>query len=346
MPLQSKSTARSIAPVIQQGSPSRPAVPEACFFVREDPAKFYRESDESDDELRDIADADSECSDSETSDDSPSEVARSEVAPSEVLPSWIPRLERYRFHSAILPDPHERCVGVYLPLAYEAEPDRSFPVFYLHDGQNLFDDRTAYVPGHSWKAQATADRLAEAQEIEPVILVGVANTGLRRMAEYTPTRDFKLAGGEGHSYGRLLIEELKPLIDRNYRTRPDAASTAIGGSSLGGLISLFLGFEHPDVFGNVAAMSPSIWWNNRSILSFIESPEPPPNLRIWLDMGMNEGARHLRDTDYLFRVLKRMGWREDVDLAYQRVPDAVHSEDAWAERFHNVLRFLFPPRQT
>ena len=256
--------------------------------------------------------------------------------------SDIPRLERYRFHSVILPEPHERCVSVYLPEAYLADPTRRFPVFYLHDGQNLFDDLTAYVPGHSWRAHTTADRLTESGEIEPVILVGVANTGLRRMAEYTPTRDFKLGGGEARSYARLLIEELKPQIDAAYRTNPGPATTAVGGSSLGGLVSLFLGFEYPNVFGKIAVLSPSIWWNNRSILSFIEAPFTRPKLRIWLDMGMSEGAKHLRDTDQLFRLLKRQGWREHIDLAYQRVPGGVHSEDAWAGRFDDVLRFLFP----
>ncbi len=332
MPLLSKSKPRTISPGL-----AGHAAPDACFLIPEDPIPEVQAI---------IADAwhrgNEETPGSELQDSDSLEQDGSDTPPHEVVPSIIPRLDRCRFHSAILPEPYERCVGVYLPVAYEAEPERAFPVFYLHDGQNLFDDRTAYVPGHSWKAHTTADRLAESGEIEPVILVGVANTGLRRMAEYTPTRDFKLAGGEGHSYGRLLIEELKPLIDRRYRTRPEAASTAIGGSSLGGLISLFLAFEHPEVFGKVAAMSPSLWWNNRSILSFIESPEPPPDLRIWLDMGMNEGAKHLRDTDYLFRVLKRRGWREDIDLAYQRVPQGVHSEDAWADRFDDVLRFLFP----
>lgn len=177
--------------------------------------------------------------------------------------------------------------------------------------------------------------------MEPVILVGVANTGLRRMAEYTPTRDVKLGGGEGPSYARLLIDELKPAIDATYRTLPEAASTAVGGSSLGGLISLFLGFEYPHTFGRIAVMSPSIWWNNRSILGFVDTPQALSNLRIWLDMGTAEGARHLRDADLLFCILKRRGWREHIDLAYKRVPGGIHSEDAWADRFDDVLRFLF-----
>lgn len=158
-----------------------------------------------------------------------------------------PRYSVREFHSEILPD--DRGVSVYLPPEYLVQAERRFPVLYLQDGQNLFDGRTSYIAGRTWNANTTADRLTEAGEIEPLILVGIANTGLRRMAEYTPTRDFKMGGGEGRSYGRLLMEELKPMIDRSYRTLPQAKNTGVGGSSLGGLISLYLGFAHPEVFG-------------------------------------------------------------------------------------------------
>jgi predicted alpha/beta superfamily hydrolase len=137
-----------------------------------------------------------------------------------------PRYSVHPFHSEILQD--DRAVSVYLPPQYFEQEGRRFPVFYLQDGQNLFDGRTSYIAGKTWNANRTADRLTNAGDIEPVILVGVANTGLRRMAEYTPTRDFKMGGGEGRNYGRLLIEELKPLIDSTYRTLVDAKNTAVG----------------------------------------------------------------------------------------------------------------------
>lgn len=256
----------------------------------------------------------------------------------------LPRLERYRFHSRALPEPASRCVLAYLPPQYEQHPDRRFPVFYLHDAQNLIDPRTSYVPGHTWNAHDTADRLARAGEIEPVILVGIANAGLRRMAEYTPGRDLRLGGGEGRSYGRLLIEELKPLVDSTYRTCPGPQDTALGGSSLGGLISLFLALEHPGVFGNVAAISPSVWWDQRSILLRLSRAAPRPNLRIWMDMGTREGARHLRDSGMLYHQLLRQGWRDGIDLLYFLAEGAEHNELAWAARFDRVLRFLFPPK--
>ncbi len=251
-----------------------------------------------------------------------------------------PRYIVREFHSEILPD--DRAVSIYLPKQYMEQSDRRFPVFYLQDGQNLFDGRTSYIAGKTWDANTTADRLAEEGEIEPVILVGVANTGLRRMAEYTPTRDYRMGGGEGRSYGRLLIEELKPLIDGSYRTLPDAENTGLGGSSLGGLVSLYLGFAHPEVFGKIAVMSPSLWWDHRSILNAIEQQTAKPELRIWLDMGTAEGVRHLRDAEMLERLLVKRGWKIGVDLAYVEAEGAVHDERAWSARFGDVLRFLFP----
>ena len=251
-----------------------------------------------------------------------------------------PRYSVREFHSEILPD--DRMVSVYLPRQYMEQEERRFPVLYLQDGQNLFDGRTSYIAGRTWNANTTADRLTEAGEIEPLILVGVANTGLRRMAEYTPTRDFKMGGGEGSSYARLLIEELKPMIDGTYRTLEGPENTAVGGSSLGGLISLYLGFAHPEIFGKIAVMSPSLWWDHRSILHAITQQRTKPELRIWLDMGTAEGARHLRDADMLEHLLVERGWKIGVDLAYVKARGAVHDEVAWSDRFGDVLRFLFP----
>jgi len=260
---------------------------------------------------------------------------------------------RYRilpaFHSRFLPD--DRNILVYLPEAYFAAPRRRFPVFYLHDGQNLFDGRTSYIPGNIWHAHTTADRLTREGRIEPVILVGIANTGVRRMNEYTPTSDPRraapMAGGEGYLYGKLLVEDLKPVIDRTFRTLTGPADTALGGSSLGALISLALGLEDPGVFGKLALMSPSVWWDRRSILRLVGESKPRPHLRIWMDMGTSEGLRHLRDTDLLHSRLIAQGWREvgpAPDLRYLRVNGGLHTESAWAQRFDQVLEFLFPSK--
>lgn len=249
-------------------------------------------------------------------------------------------LVHHQFQSTFLPDPRD--VLVYLPEAYGTSPDRQFPVFYLHDGQNLFDGRTSYVINQTWRAHTTADTLTRDGRIEPLILVGVNNTGLRRMPEYTPTSDPRFRGGEGDRYGALLVGELKPLIDRSFRTRSGPEGTGLGGSSLGGLISLFLGLHYPEVFGRLAVLSPSVWWDNRSILRIVAEAHPLPRPRIWLDMGTSEGLRHLRDTDLLHHRLRSRGWRDGLDLSYLRVPGGLHTETAWADRFGEVLQFLFP----
>ena len=253
---------------------------------------------------------------------------------------------RYRvlrdFTSRFLPDPRD--ITVWLPEAYLAEPDRRFPVFYLHDGQNLFDGRTSYVVDRTWRAHIAADSMTREGAVQPLILVGVANTGLRRMPEYTPTRDLRLGGGEGPLYGRLLVEDLKPLIDRSLRTLTGSADTGLGGSSLGGLISLALGLQYPAVFGRLAVLSPSLWWDGRSILRTVAEASPTPRPRIWLDMGTAEGLRHLRDCDLLYRRLLAHGWQEK-NLRYERVEGGLHNEDAWADRFPEVLRFLFPAHE-
>jgi enterochelin esterase-like enzyme len=262
-----------------------------------------------------------------------------------------PRFRLLRdFHSIFLPD--DRDVLVYLPEAYRTQPQRRFPVFYLHDGQNLFDPKTSYVPGRTWQAHITADRLIREGRIEPVILVGIHNTGLNRMAEYTPNRDPRLGGGEGELYGRLLVEELLPTINAGFRTLTGPSDTALGGSSLGGLISLFLGLEYPETFAKLAVLSPSVWWSHRSLFEQISArvtpKHPRPRPHIWLDIGLSEGLRHVRDVDLLEHRLVRRGWNANPgpnqNLRYLRVPGGCHDESAWAARFDQVLQFLFPLR--
>lgn len=275
-------------------------------------------------------------------------------APSEL--DGNPRYRTFELQSAVLPG--SRTVRVYLPEAYEREPERRFPVFLLHDGQNLFDGRTSYIPGHTWRAHTTADRLTRENRIEPVVLVGIDNTGLRRMAEYTPTRDPMRGGGDGERYGHLLTGELLPLLRNEFRLLPGAEHTGLGGSSLGGLISLAIGLEYPQTFGRLAVMSPSLWWNNRSIFEwlarrvpsrtsrirpkFAPPPEEFPHPTIWLDMGTHEGLRHVRDAEMMHRRLQERGWRDGEDVRFLLTPGGLHTEDAWAARFDQVLAFLFP----
>ncbi len=246
-----------------------------------------------------------------------------------------------QFRSAFLPD--DRDVLVWLPPGYAAEADRLYPVLYMHDGQNLFDPDTAFQKGEHWRLGETAANLIAAGRLDPLIIVGIYNTGDERIHEYTPTKDARLGGGLAGDYGRLIVEELKPLIDRTYRTRPDAAHTGLGGSSLGGLATLHLGFTHPDVFSRLAVLSPSVWWDRRAILTTVRQTRPRPKLRLWVDMGTAEGRRGLDDARLLKAALVDAGYVEGVDLHYAEYEGATHSEGAWAARVGPMLEWLYPP---
>ena len=231
---------------------------------------------------------------------------------------------------------------VYLPPLYDADPVRRYPVLFMQDGQNLFDPETSFIKGNHWRMGETADELIAKHEIEPLIIVGIYNTGVHRVNEYTPMEDLGLGGGHANAYGRMLVEELKPFIDKNYRTLPGSHNCGIGGSSLGGLVSLYLGLRHASIFGKLAVMSPSVWWHKRAILTTVGQIEKKPDLKIWLDIGTKESRRAVPDARALERCLIRKGWKLGEDLAYTEALDAEHNELAWAQRVEPMLQFLFP----
>lgn len=253
------------------------------------------------------------------------------------------RLEPIPFESKILGA--ARRLTVYLPPGYDEHADRSYPVLYMHDGQNLFEPERAFIPGQHWRLREAADIAIAERTAEPMIIVGIDNGGEARADEYTPDRDPKKnMGGRAADHARMLLEEVKPLIDAKYRTRSSREDTAVGGSSLGGLVTLYLAFQHPDVFGRAAVMSPSVWWNSRSILKAVEAFDRQPRPRIWLDIGGREGAEALRDARELRDTLRQRGW-SDADFHFHEDRRGDHSERAWAGRARPMLDFLFPPAQ-
>jgi predicted alpha/beta superfamily hydrolase len=155
--------------------------------------------------------------------------------------------------------------------------------------------------------------------VEPLLIVGIYNAGKQRLGEYTPTRMPKLGGGRANRYAKFLLEEVRPFLLGNYRVLSGAENTGIGGSSLGGLVSLYLGLRLPHVFGKIAALSPSVWWNQRVILRFADAAPVDPLPRIWLDIGTREGGRIVEDVERFRDILLGKGWRLGRDLHYQRV---------------------------
>jgi predicted alpha/beta superfamily hydrolase len=237
---------------------------------------------------------------------------------------------------------NQRNLVVYLPPGYDEQPQRRFPVLYLHDGQNLFDGSTSYIQGQDWHVGPTADAEIQAGRVEPLIIVGIYNTGKARIREYTPTRAPRLGGGRADRYGKFLLEEVMPFVHREYRAERGPWRTGIGGSSLGGLVSLYLGMSRSDVFGKIAALSPSVWWNQRVIHKFAASVPLHSRPRIWLDIGTREGPRIVEDVERYRDVLLQRGWQYERDLHYERVEGAEHNELAWAKRVGPFLRFLYP----
>jgi enterochelin esterase-like enzyme len=242
-----------------------------------------------------------------------------------------------KFRSRVLRN--NRDLIVYVPPGYDEQPWRRFPVLYLQDGQNLFDRATSFA-GVDWNVQGAADGLIRAGSLEPLIVVGVYNAGKARVNEYTPAKVPKLGGGKAGRYARFVLEEVMPFISTEYRTLSGPANTGIGGSSLGGLISLYLGMNFPKTFGKVAALSPSVWWNQRAIVRSVSSLDPRPS--IWLDAGTKEGPRTVPDVELFRDALLRTGWRLGETLHYERVEGGEHNEASWARRVGRVLQFLYP----
>jgi enterochelin esterase-like enzyme len=253
-----------------------------------------------------------------------------------------PRLRLHRaFPSVYLPA--KRDLIVYLPPGYDRETERRYPVLYLQDGQNIFDPRTSYIQGKTWEVREQADAAIKAGEVEPLIIVGIYNTPAR-MAEYTHEQDWRHGGGQAAQYGLTLTREILPWIATRYRVRTDRDSTGLGGSSLGGLVSLYLGLRYATWFGKLAVMSPSVWWSHKSILGYVNerSPDIWERPRVWLDVGEKEGKRTVHDVEMLNRRLKANHWIPGKTLHFEKAPGGTHDEASWAQRVRPMLRFLFP----
>lgn len=253
-----------------------------------------------------------------------------------------------------------RPIAVYLPPRYAQETaldtSKRYPVLYMHDGQNIFDDYTA--SGSEWHLDEIAQALILNQEIQPIIIVGVYNMPeAGRINEYTPTQTIRpngagrsvLLGGKADAFGEALVQHIKPFIDRTYRTLPDAAHTALGGSSLGGLSTLYHGLKRPDVFGNLLVVSPSLWWDNKFIINQMTALKSKPQHRVWIDMGRLEGPEAMEDLRRIRLSFVNLGYELGRDWQYVEDIHGRHDEASWAARVEPMLKFLYgieqPPQQ-
>ena len=238
-----------------------------------------------------------------------------------------------------------RLVRVWLPPDYDGWGATRYPVLYLSDGQNLFDPATAFGGVH-WQVGETATRLIAEQKIRPLIIVGIDNTK-DRAQEYIPykSRDPRVLNAKGKCYPDFLQREVMPLIEERYPILKGAENTGLGGSSLGGLITLYTQLAAPGVFGRLLIESPSLFVANWKILDECRRFQNWPT-RVYLGMGTREtgnaekDAKSVSDVRELEAILREAGLDERrVKVRIQE--GATHTESAWAARFPAALEFLY-----
>ncbi len=237
-----------------------------------------------------------------------------------------------------------RRVLVYLPADYARHPTRRYPVLYPNDGQNVFDQATSF--SGEWGVDETLDQLrAAGQDPGGSIVVAVDNDRQHRADEYIPWRNAELkTGGQGGAYVDFLALTLKPYIDAHYRTQPDAAHTGVAGSSLGGLISVYVALKYPRVFGRVGAFSPAFWVCNDSLRAFAQTHRVAPAARFYFVCGPQESETMLplmaQWRDELRDELRDEGVPA-ANLAFYAPTDGQHREWFWRREFPAAYRFLF-----
>ncbi len=234
-----------------------------------------------------------------------------------------------------------RTLRIYLPPAYRTEPGRRFPVLYMHDGQNLFDDATSYVG--EWGVDETLDALAAAQGLQ-LIVVGVDNGQDKRMTELNPWDHARFGKAEGAAYMDFVVNTVKPFIDARFRTLPDRGNTGIMGSSMGGLISHYAIHQYPQVFSKAGIFSPS-YPIAPEAFAYTQAHPLAADARLYLLAGGKEGggmADGLRQMTALLQAQARPG----VLMASRVNPEGHHNEAFWRQEFAQAVQWLFGPAAT
>lgn len=226
-----------------------------------------------------------------------------------------------------------RTLRVYLPPGYDQSSAR-YPVLYLQDGQNLYDDATAYAG--EWGVDEAMDQLAV--QGFSAIVVGIDNGGELRMRELSPWTNPRFGAAEGEAYLSFLVEVVKPLIDQRYRTQPDAAHTAIAGSSMGGLMAHYAIHARPDVYGRAGVLSPSYWFAD-AVVDYTRAHPLGTSARIYLYAGGKEGAEMVDGARSMAGLLEDQ--RDGPQLTLVIEADAEHNEAAWRAQFPRMVRWLY-----
>ncbi|WP_409229386.1 alpha/beta hydrolase [Gudongella sp. SC589] len=238
---------------------------------------------------------------------------------------------------------NNREINIYIPSSYYEDNEKSYPVLYMHDGQNVFDGERAYA-GVGWTVHEVHDELVSRGMIRELIIVGIDNMQEDRLSEYAHVNGrFKRQRimGKGKLYERFLIEELKPFVDENFRTLTGPEDTGLMGSSMGGLVTFNIGFRNPHVFGRLGIISPSFWWGTRANINTVDIYQDAlANSRIWIDMGTKEGGLDRSFDKVVERILTKSD-RSRGNIEAHWIIGAAHTETDWQRRVHWPLIHLF-----
>jgi len=229
-----------------------------------------------------------------------------------------------------------RKIWIFLPSSYE-NSSQKYPVIYMHDGQNLFDDKLAY--GGEWGVDESLNRLSKEKKLD-FIVIGIENGGAERISEYSPWDLSKYnAKAEGEAYVNFIIETLKPYVDDNYRTLSDRNSTAIMGSSLGGIISHYAALKHPEIFGKSVVFSPSFSLYPQ-FLDFTEEHARIKNSKMYFMAGDQESANMVNDMNTIVEVMLNAGFPK-TNIKSKIVVGGEHNESLWKNEFQNAITWLY-----
>jgi predicted alpha/beta superfamily hydrolase len=229
----------------------------------------------------------------------------------------------------------QRSIRLYLPPSYQ-NSEKRYPVIYMHDGQNLFDDMTAF--SGEWEVDESLNQLAKDQGLE-VIVVGIDNSADFRMNELSPWENKRFGEAQGKQYMDFIVDVVKPYIDTNFRTKAERLHTAIMGSSMGGLISHYGVHAYPEVFSKAGIFSPAYWYS-QDVFAFTQFQKAPLDARLYVMYGNNEGNGMIADTDKMQRQLRQQGHPRQNTL-FKRVPNGEHNEQLWRTEFTEAVQWLF-----
>lgn len=232
-----------------------------------------------------------------------------------------------------------RTVRIYLPRGYDQNTSRHYPVVYFHDGQNVFDPGG---PFGSWSADATATKEIGQGRMRETILVGIDNDNARIPEYMPPTDSYQGTQGRGDAYASFVINNVRPYVDANFRTLNDLKNTVTIGSSLGGLISLYLGREFT-TFGKISVMSPALWIAPNYVNQVGAEPKKP--LRVHLDMGTSEGQSDFDNCLSMYDKHLAQNYAANGDVEFVAGCGQAHNESAWSARLPDIFDYLLPARE-